>query len=614
MKDPSLPSRIWTPPGAISRRTFLIYSGAAVSAYSLSGCGGGGGDAGTINVVRPEPSGDISSQLNQYSRAIATLSGSFQGSSAAFGRLTNFNATRSRADSAPTEAYFSGMMLGLDACKEIYERCANVAVALDDATYLGDRVSSTNSLSGPSSLQNPQWAGAMMDRNVDAMTFYGGVMQMMQTGLIAECVAAIGTPVADQDKMIRYGWFVILFNRWVGRVAKLANQPVNPGWVLADVEGMSWAQAQVELARIPAIVQALPFGPGPRSAMTGRADGVDLGTGLSASGSFVGAVGELFIPSGTAAEIWAENPTLAREVVKLNLTSLSGLGQLAKGFVKGFGTDYVVGKGADYLQEAIGGVNGAIAGCAVRVAKGIFDVSTSVAAMCATSVTIVGGVVYGAKLVLDAAQLYMSLDQCVNDYFDAKNKECVTIAGSDLDSSYTPGGSTPPARDVQNNPPPRDLECDQLSNRNLKRKKPCLTREKFPDIDDWKAITPQDARGSLSGQGAGRSVGSRTYNQVTNAAAGLMRDYCGRNASDTGYQVDNDGMEVIISDFALLVRREQGSTSTPAPALTSANMLCTGVGSIPKRNAGPMNLAAMPQWPTLRVLSQLGNGATIDVS
>ena len=62
-----------------------------------------------------------------------------------------------------------------------------------------------------------------------------------------------------------------------------------------------------------------------------------------------------------------------------------------------------------------------------------------------------------------------------------------------------------------------------------------------------------------------------------------------------------------------MLRREPQATFSEIPAITSAQLLCTGVGFIPSRSLTPMNLAAIPTMPDLTAITNLVGGVPINV-
>ncbi len=113
----------------------------------------------------------------------------------------------------------------------------------------------------------------------------------------------------------------------------------------------------------------------------------------------------------------------------------------------------------------------------------------------------------------------------------------------------------------------------------------------------------------------GGNVLLRSYEGVEIAATLLMLDLIDRNPTAFNSQDNSDGngFSYDRTDYALLLRRDAGTTVTSVPAITSAQLLCTAPGFVPARNDPPEDLSTASSLATLIAATTLSPGGNVHV-
>ena len=607
----------------LSRRQLLILLGAAGAACLLPGCGGGGGIGGHVDDLdsaRKIPTGPLADQVNMYSGAVESLSSTWTGSS------ETMTAGKAFLDANPEHMHDLGRAEGDYAAKmyhatyfghavalESYERVLNQFIGLDDIGVIGKIITDQNGLINESSLENPQWVAAMLERSFNALVVFETILKVFQTMGLAQWMDMVRATTDPDERLVAYDLVATMFNQWVDGVAKAHGLTANPAHKLDVSSAVTAESALTEINRIPDIVDAMPLGPGYRPAesaisRSSGSSGGDLaaGAGKSFGMTFLAYMAHEFAhvtEHGAKVNSVGVVKHMAGSAIKH--TAGSRLDTLAVNFISAG------------LEQGIGGQGGKAAYCAVQIAHHTYRTAQYTSYAIGASGTVVGAVVLGGVATYYAYKTFSTIAECKDELSDRHSRGRENNFKR-LDDGYRPDGGFPPGRDVPA-PTGSQTECDQLANNGLGEGDldPTGGSGGGPGDPDYRSFEPDPVRRLFCAAFNGSTRGPdlpRTFTNLRLGAAALIFDFV------KGYPILNaqatpTRLRFIKSDFAILLRREPNTQSIVLPAITSAQLLCSAPGFIPHRNKEPMNLATIDKLPEDHItLDQLGAGVKINVS
>ncbi len=592
---------------ALRRREFLLLSGAAVTSL-LPGCGGGNGSGGTIAtgltpVPRTQPTGDLASQIDQFSRSVDSLSLTFGGTSSDVTAYKNFlTGAGLGRDAAPDfNNYIQIHQLMLPVIRGMYERVVNAQIGLDDTAALAEAVSSKNGLKGAASLVNPQWTAGMMDLQHAHLNYWRAQSEVFQTNslyLIGEATLAATTPL---NMKLLYAMLVKTHNDWVDTVCANSRVTVNPEWQLDLSAGVNAANIPAQVGRLPTILAQVPMGPGYRDAVARNA------TLPQTYGSFYGQA---------AASAFAENFLGSPGPVSFVMSDPKGFfTKLAEG--DGPGLNVIPQLMTNLATSAIGEVFGKKANCIAKLAVDGGNLAAVVVAAIGTSETIVGSVIFGALALAQACAMIDTWRECLPALGITQSEPGKKVLDflQQLCQKKLPTNRNIPAYPMQ-----ETTECDQIRNASVFKvtipvpgPKPPLDYTNSP-IDTLRQILCGALTG-LGGRGsrAGEIPIPRTYANLELMSLGLLYDLTKRNVDTLQPVATATSLSFFRAETSILIRREPGATASNVPAITDAQLLCSAPGFIPSRSTGDMDLTQIPSFPNLQALSSIAPGGQINV-
>lgn len=638
----------------LTRRDMLYLSGAAITSLSVFGCGSGGGSSSSNGspALRSEPTGNLTNQILQYSNSADRLSSLWQAQSDNINFMTNFTSTHRSRSTTSWVTYAQATYYGLQGIETIYELFARQFIEFDNIGYLGEKITSLNSLKGTNAINNPQWLLAMMERGQQAGATFGYILEVLQTNGLGALIQTVREITDPTEQIIFYGVLTEIFNGWVTKIAARAQYPVDPAWLLdvGDVTPVTNVTLVKELNRIVTILNQLPFGPGfqttppLRSALT-RESIVDPKDAVpSIIGEILQNIQETLDNPKTVKEILFTIETDITNYTKridLNKTKLSIF--LLRNVLKDIAKDVikkVISQGVETWKGKLAGI---IADCVLDILDKSIDLAKYFNGTILTLEVLPLAVVFATLTAIQIQAILVKLKECIDmiqKEMPGRPPPLVITGGIRIDVYPTPvripfvkvlTGETDQIRAGM-------VVKGKLLRRNRKgnggqglsglagKFSPPVARETVSGmiLPQLQAQTPlfADPQGNALPPGvsppskaASTLLMVRTYEGVEVSMILLMIDLMKRfpDQLTPEFTPDGEGVSYSRSDLATLLRREAGSTEAMVPGITSAQLLCTAPGFIPAKNDQPEDLTTITSLATLISATSFSPGGNINV-
>ena len=618
-----------------SRREFLLGAGASAAAFCLTGCGGSGGgfgpptnsapsSSGALGVSRTTVGGSFSNQVLQFSQASEQIGNIWEGQSFALADLKTFaggGVPAPRVAGADVRVMVQAVWYSLQGLRSGYERLANGLLAEDDQGQVAQTVTNSNGLTGTSSLANPQWLAAMMLQNYSAFRVTGALMKILQLTGIQQMQDWVIGQTGSAETLIAYGILADAFNSWLDAIQSGVGTPSLAGMKL-DVSGaVTPATVAQHIAGLPALLDAIPYGPGYRAG--GAANGVPDDASLTGPASanfalsFLGTLAKITLTTGTLPSDFPQtvDPTTAKYDVNARLgatglgpqiTALAGSAALAQTT-----TDTLV---AQLMATVLPAPDGSVATCLVQVAAGAYSLIVAVAQVILSDHSLVGDAIAG-DMALNLLNTETGLVKTCGSAPQLKILASVACDISYLQSTYLIGGNVVSLRTIPVTNIPTAVETDQIRDTLTLL---CSNTLCYPLANAGWTGTPFSGTLSLFRSilaGLVPTGEPRTFNNAEVSGAGLLYDLLVRYQSllkpDT---LTNGEFIFCTSNFARLLRRSPGATSAQLPSITLAALLCSAPGYTPSISGAPMDLSMIVTLPALSAATNLVPGVPIHVS
>ena len=599
----------------VTRRQLLQLCVTSGIALALPGCGGGGGEGGggssTSPLARTALTGDLRNQIEQFNTAVERVGLGWQSGSPACDAARAF-LNRPGRGRGPSDAVdiIQGVVYTLDALKDVYQRTAQMGLKLDDLANLSDAVTSTNGLVGQSSLSNPQYMAAMLDRHYHMMRALCGMQKTFAVAGIQQLINLTRAATDPYEKVVGYSVLADTFNEWVGTLLKTARRSANPALLLALDGTINPDTIEAQIARIPGIVAQLPMPTGPPDAPSRGLLDYDHLT------SYLGTFAQLYLtlPEDTLLPNFFTATEKFSHGIRRLASDFRTNPHIQTPFLQSASKAVFQDKAFEYVGKAlefgIGGTNGIYARCILELGKAAFDTVSMGLAAVGTSVSFLGSVVFGALAVDKAYSFYTKAQKCEDDLLKEQARQIAENLKK-IDDSYKRDGSLPPGRDIPLPPNASSLEWDKVftgrqQQRGLQFSFVSPGATEFNWISE--PIDPDEERGTLNAVGVGGS--GVDCAAAERAFVKLMVEYLRRH-KDTLNVINAVGQPNAIrysaSQLAVLVEREPGATKVSVPAITDAQLLCVAKGFVPRRGMADLTtLASMPSMSALPATFGLG--------
>jgi hypothetical protein len=640
-----------------TRRRFLALSLLCSTGALTPGCGGGGGGGSTPSLddfKRTVPTGKTSEQVNQYSEGINASSDINHLMLPLYEDLRNLTGT-TRVVGKSIAYHLATSVMASRIFGYNYSKLTQTALHLDDSANMAGIVSSTNNLTGTSSLSNPQWHAEMM-RKINSLLVLNEYSQRFSKIIgIKEMSEMVNQQTDPAAKAYFYTLFAIAFNRWVDRTEWLAGRTPRANLKLNIGSGMAVGNIGSELARVKSSVEALDLTPGfTKARLSTRSEGDQSDQDATADGiktivssftasllenfsqfriftveinSFVrNEVSELTINMG---DYLARVRTFATETVtSINTTDTTTYMLNVSGFFKKFYAELdkaIFEKAVQTVLSAIfssefGDLGKQFVKCIsslVSMGMSMDAASASIIAAGACIAASAGACVIpiagaGVLSAVAAWDVYQSSDDCLEFLkLLREDKDAIKNAADDLGAN-----AQQPVRNIPTFNNVSTVECDQLASVGLSRKTISVnsstrSRQESTNQVPLTSVPVEAYRHLISGRGVAGQY-PRTYDNVRRALIGLLNEYASRNVSTLSPTLSATGLTLTTSDFAILVRRDPGTTQSRIPSLTNARIMCTSPGLAPQRSDSA-NIQTMPSLPKLDLLTGVGFGVNVDV-
>ena len=607
------------------RDALLLFGGAAISA-ALTGCGSGN-SPNTVGTLTPTPvadasrtaiSGDLAAQYNQFSTIAQRTSDTWLGTSGALDALLNLPNRSSRAPS-DARVVIQALTIGLNGTRSAYERLCNLALHLDDLGAAAAAVTSNNGLTGSNALNNEQWLTAMIAQNYAAVSVTGTLFIIQLIAGLPEARAWALARTNEIDRLAAYGLVADTFNTWVDALTAAGNITPNAAWKLDVSSAVTSANITAKLGQIDTILPQLPFSPGYRKpgASLSQVDDASLGAvGIqNFAQSFTGALARLTLSTAALTDSFPQtvDTTKAHYDVTARLGT-TGLGQTIAALNGGLSAAQTVIDGL--LASTDGttwpGVTGDSAQCQVQIVVKTYGFLQALATALITTQSALGSLITGSQ----ALQFLTDLENTMTTCGSAIQLALWNAVKADRDllkSQQLYNGEVPTTRQVSVVRVTGLRELDQIgaagaictNKLTISAPDVCPLNPKNPVISDYRTII-----GGLT-----KLVNCpRTFRNVLICITGLLYEIAQRYPDTVAATWETDSSIKFCSQtFARVLRREPEATFAEVPAITSAQLLCTGVGFIPSRSLTPVNLAIIPVMPRLFEISNLTGGVPIHV-
>jgi hypothetical protein len=596
----------------------LILLGGAAISYSLPGCGGGDGGTPVGDSSRTAISGNLEAQYNQFSTIAQRITDTWMGSSPAMDALRDMPGRASRAP-ADVKIAIQALNIGLNANRAAYERLCNLALQLDDIGAAAKAVTTNNSLSGSNAVNNEQWLMTMIAQNYAAVKVTGTLFIMQLVAGLPEARAWALARTTDAQKLAAYGLVADVFNTWVNNLCAAGNITPNTAWKLDLSNAVTAANAATKLNQIDTIIPLLPFSPGYRKpgAQLSQTDDESLGaTGIqNFAQSFTGALAQLAL---SGVPLTATFPQTV-DTTKTTYNVATRLGNTGVG-----ATLAAMEGGLTAAQTTIDGlllptdgatwpgVTGDSASNQVQIVAKTYGFIQALVTALITTQSALGSLITGAQALAFLDALETTVAQCGSPLQKAL-WAAVEIDRLALRGQQLFNGSVPTTREVNVARVSSVAEIDQLSASGVS----CSTKITVTTPD----ICPMDPRVAevphyriiISGLQKDPDC-PRTFRNVLICIAGLLYSVAQLYTDTVNAAWEDDAtLKFCSSDFARVLRREPQAAFAEIPAITSAQLLCSGIGYIPSKSITPQNLATIPTLPDLQFINGLVGGVPINV-
>lgn len=601
------------------REALLLFGGSAVSA-TLAGCGGSGSSNTNTqsggNSNRTAISGDLTKQYNQFSAVAQKTTDTWLGASTALSALST---VPTRATRAPSDAKLvvQALTIGLNGTRAAYERLCNLALTLDDLGAAATSVDKNNSLSGSNAVNNEQWLATMILQNYAAVSVTGTLFEIQQVAGIPEARAWALARTAPQDRLVAYGLVADVFNTWVDALTAAGNITPSDAWKLDVSNAVTADNIGDKLNQIDTILPLLPFSPGYRKAdaTLAQTDDASLGaTGIqNFAQTFNGALARLTLSTAPLTDTFPDTVDTAKAhydvTMRLGGTALGQTIAAQGGLSAAQATiDTLIGSTDGTTWP---GVTGDAANGQIQIISKIYGFIQAMSTALLTTQSALGSLITGPQAIQNMADL----DTAITTFGSSIQQALWAAAKPDRDrlkSQQLYNGAVPTTRQVPIVVVTSVVELDQLGSAGI------ITNTLTVSAPDICPLNPQapviaDYRTIISGL---KKIPTcpRTFRNVLICIAGLLYDVSKDYPNTlTASWTSATELSFRSSDFVRMIRREPQATFAEIPAITSAQLLCTGVGYVPSKTLTPVDLSVLPAMPNLLPLTNLVGGVPINV-
>ena len=607
------------PETSISRREALALMGGTAIIASLWGCGGGGGGGGVTlgDSSRSAISGNLANLYNQFSTVAQSTSDTWQGTSASMDALRDLpgRATRGPAD---VRAVIQVLTIGLNANRSAYERLCNLALTLDDLGNAAIAVNSNNPLNASNAVNNEQWLMAMISQNRAAISVTGTLFTMQLIAGLTEASQWVLARTTDIEKLAAYGLFADVFNTWVDALCATANITPNAAWKLDLSANVTAANITSKVTQVNTIFPQLPFSPGYRKpgASLSQLDDASLGAiGIqNFAQSFTGALARITLSSTALTDTFPTTVDLSKAHYDVAIR-LASTGLLATITSTAGGVAAAQTAMNTLLNSTDGttwpGVTGASGNCQVQIVGKTYGFLQALVTAIISTQSALGSLVTGAQALSFLTELETTVEACgsgIQKAIWASVKPDREI----LRSQQLLNGSVPTTRQVDVVRVTGRLEFDQVGaagvtcTTTIEASTPdfCPLDPQHPVIRDYRIVV----------SGLQKLVNCpRTFRNVLICITGLLYDVASHYPDTVAPKFTSGSLTFCQQNYARGLRREPLAAFATIPAITSAQLLCSGVGFIPSRSLTPVNLATIPLMPDLKDITNLVGGVPINV-
>ena len=604
----------------VTRRGLFALGGGAALSYFLVGCGGGDSSsapAGNSDSGRTVVSGDLKTQINQFSTSVEQLGGVFVGTSASFDGLRDFTGRASRAP-ADVKILIQALGIGLNGTRVAYERLANSALMLDDLGAVAGTVTSNNNLTGGSSVNNPQWIAGMMFQNYAAIRVTGALFKIQLVAGLQELKDWALAQTTPQSQLVCYGLAADVFNTWVEAVAGVTGIAVDPSWKLDLSTSVAPANIPAQFAKIPTILAALPFSPGYRTSGSslGQLDDLSLGGAgiVNFAPSLTGVLSRLTLSTTALDDTFFQtvDPAKAKYDVATRLGA-TGVGTSLAALPGGIASAQTV---IDALLTSTAsanwpGLSGASATCQFQIIGKLYGFLQSLITAIVSSKSVAGTIIGGSQALKNLDDLDATVGLCGSAYQKAI-WQTVRPDLKTLHEFHLYNGSVPTTKQVSAISVAGLKEYDQLAKYGVvcnavitvAASANCPIDPKKPEIVSCRTLIA----------GLVKNVACpRTFSNVEICVASLIYDLSVRNTEVLNGKFDGDDLSFCYSQYSRLYSREPGVDFIEIPAITDAALLCSAVGYIPSKSITPVNLSTIAALPNLSQITNLVGGVPVNV-
>ena len=583
-----------------TRREMLILSGAALSSLVLAGCGGGDSSAvGTTFTtaslapnLRALPSGDLMTQITQYSQTVEDFSFTWKNMPATFNAFSDFVKTnrssgRALGDfntlSANLKVILPGMISG-------YERALDAFLGLDNLGAFGESVSTNYKLKGNASLANPQWTASMMDFHAQNISVMGGTIQSILKLGREDIIATVHEQTDPDSKLIAYYMAALMHNEWVDQNSAVLKIAPDPSWKMVVSDQITATNADQAVDQMIDLMNKVPLGPGYRT-LPSRASGAQISDAdFAYLRSIIGAAGKIAVN--------LENPKL------LPPSTEQALGDAFKG--KGPGLNLIQSIGVNIATTLLEKFISKKASCVTKIAVDFFNTTALLDAAIGTS-GVGGTIIFGGLAVYSICDFNKDLQECLKIWMVKVDPQIDKLlkALQDLCDKLP---KFPEVKQINIVPNPKGLEHDQISTRGLKQK--TVSPIVKIALEELRSLACGTVTGSSS-SGRATTASIRTFDNIDLATNSLIYDLAKRNPTTV---LDHEGDNFVVifeSDIAFLARRAQANAIS-IPAITDADLLCTSPGFTPERNSQAIDLS-QSTLQALKPITGISPGVNLNV-
>ncbi len=529
----------------------------------------------------------------------------------------------------------AGVYYGYRVGRMAHRRLVAALLHVDDAAHLADQVTQNKNLSGTNSLQNPQWAAALLERYYHLLRVSDTLTRFCQTAGISQMADAV-LKEADADvKRVLYAVFAFTFNTWTRNVSIRVGVAQRSNWQLDTTRPLTVGEMDQEIGRLTAILAELPLGPALFPVLpTSREGEPPEQTSVEPEETFVSTLSE---------SVFDTNIETIKDLPEIFDHLRGNWGAFAVDFRKyvngifiGTAVDIGATKFGDAVADRFGPTLGNAAEDTVRIVyegtkavvliRGILSNPESTGSLIADGLTAGGFFADIKNLLANILKDAEKINKHEHERY-RKSRQNAEYLDKMRQAEIASGGITLNITPDQQLLLKKGPECDQLRGSSVSRTSVALPSDgtDFSSATDARNFlgttltppTPVPSSVPSNGQKAPMVNGPYgglpgTYDNVEAAAFALLQDYVNRNPQFNAPRIDSSGLSFTRSDIALLIRREAAASNFQVPAITDADVMCTAVGFIPMRSADPVNLTTVGQLPSLVSLTALGTGVNVN--